>query len=380
MDETGAVPEPVVSDRALNRASLGRQLLLERADLAPVDAVRDLVGLQAQVPANPYHALWSRLRGFDPLVVSAAIEARELVRIVVMRGTIHLVTADDCLVLRPLAQPVLDAELTRHSEHARHLVDVDLTPVLAAARPWLDEHPSTGTELRARLAGAFPQLDAAALAYACRNHLALVQVPPRGLWRRGGAVRSTTAEHWLGRPLDPRPSLDAVVLRYLRAFGPATVADVAAWSRLTGLREVVERLGRQVRTVRDERGRELFDVPDGLRPDPDTPAPVRFLPEYDNVLLSYADRSRFAVPERTRTGNGTAPDSKGTVLHDGLVVATWWPDKAKGSGGSGPFAIEVNPIAKVTARVRSAIEAEGRRLARFLEPDAADPDVRVVER
>ena len=159
-----------------------------------------------------------------------------------MRATIHLVSADDCLLLRPLMQPVLDAELARHREFGPALTRVDLAAVLAFARPLLAERPRTGPELRAALAERFPDDDAAALAYACRNLLAFVQVPPRGVWGRTGQVTSTTAESWLGRPLAPDPSLDDVVLRYLGAFGPATVADAATWSRLTGLREVFDRL------------------------------------------------------------------------------------------------------------------------------------------
>ena len=195
----------VLSPRALGRATLARQLLLERADMAPREAVAHLVGLQAQQPRDPYLALWSRLRGFDPDRLARLLVDREVVRVVVMRATIHLVTADDCLVLRPLAQPVLDAELARHRDYAPLLRGVDLEAVLAAARPVLAERPRTGPELRAALAERFPDHDPAALAYACRCLLALVQVPPRGVWGRTAQVTTTTAETWLGRPLAADP-------------------------------------------------------------------------------------------------------------------------------------------------------------------------------
>ena len=295
----------VLGRRALNRATMARQLLLERADLAPVDAVAHLVGMQAQVPLNPYLGLWSRLRDFRPEELGRALEDREVVRIVAMRATIHLLTADDCLLLRPLCQPVLDGELARHPAMAPVLRGVDLRPVLAFASDVLAQRPRTGPQLRAALAERFPELDATALAYACRNHLALVQVPPRGVWGRRGQVTTTTAESWLGRPLVANPSVDDVVVRYLRAFGPATAADIAAWSRLTGFREVIDRLRPRLRAFRDERGRELVDVPDAPLPDPDTPAPVRFLPEYDNVALSHADRRRYTpgpADRRQRAG------------------------------------------------------------------------------
>ena len=210
--------------------------------MTPLEAVRHLVGMQAQVPHNPYTALWSRLEGFRPESLSELLERREVVRIGVMRGTIHLVTADDCLLLRPLTQPIFEAQLRRHREHGPALRSVDLDPVVEFARPLLEEQPRSGTELRALFAERFPELDPAALAHACSARLAFVQVPPRGLWGRSAQVRSTTAESWLGRPFDADPSIDAVVLRYLAAFGPASVADVTTWCRLTGLREVVERL------------------------------------------------------------------------------------------------------------------------------------------
>ena len=173
------------------------------------------------------------------------------------------------------------------------------------------------------LAERFPGRRRARARLRCRCLLACVQVPPRGVWGRTAQVTTTTAEAWLGRPLAAAPSLDAVVLRYLAAFGPASVADVTTWSRLTGLREVVERLRPQLRTFRDERGRELFDLPDAPRPDPETPAPLRFLPEYDNVLLSHDDRCRFVSARDARAAVGRGRIGRGAVLHDGFVCGVW---------------------------------------------------------
>ena len=316
------VAADLLTDRQLNRATLDRQLLLRRHPLDPVDAVTHLVGLQAQNPLDPYLALWSRLEDFDPVALGRRVEDRTLVRIVVMRGTIHLVTADDALVLRPLVQPVLDREIARHAEFAPHLAGVDTGPAMRFAADVLADRPRTGTQLRAALAERFPDLHAPALAYAARCELPLVQVPPRGVWGRSGAVTSTPLEAWVGRPPSTDGSLDDLVFRYLGAFGPATVADAAAWSRLTGLREVFERVRPRVRTFRDERGRELFDLPDAPRPDPDVPAPVRILPEYDNALLSHADRSRFAATDPTWVADASGP-FQGSVLVDGRVRGIW---------------------------------------------------------
>ncbi len=363
------VTDDVLGDRALGRATLARQILLEREARDLTATVDHLVGLQAQVPHNPYTALWSRLDPFDPEALSRLVSERALVRIVTLRGTLHLVTADDCLLLRPLVQPVLDGELSRHQTFAPQLAGVDLDAVMAVARPLLDERPRTGPQLRALLAERFPDHDAAALAFACRNRLALVQVPPRGLWGRGGQVTTTTAEAWLGRPLVAEPSIDAVVLRYLAAFGPATVADVAAWSRLTAFREVLDRLRPQLRTFRDERGRELFDLPDAPRPDPGTPAPVRFLPEYDNVLLSHADRSRFLRPEhRDEIGAGLrAGPGLGAVRRRGAGRVA--PRSRPRRRPHGPHAAHGRPACR--ARDAGDIEAEGGRLLAFLAPGTA---------
>ncbi len=365
----------VLDRRALNRATLERQLLLRRSEIAPLDAVERLVGLQAQVPLNPYTALWSRLEGFQPDELARLLLERRVVRIVLMRATIHLVSADDCLLLRPLVQPVLDRELARHRDHAPALAGSDLGPVVAFARAALAQRPLTGRQLRDALAERFPAEDAAALAYACRCLLALVQVPPRGLWGRRSQATVTTAESWLGRPLASAPSTDDVVLRYLAAFGPATVGDAAAWSRLTGLREVVERLRPRLRTFRDERGRELFDLPEAARPDPDTPAPPRFLPEYDNVLLSHEDRTRFISDEARARASRLAGAIHGTVLHDGTVYGLWRLDRDRDGDAA---TLVVNVVGRATKRADGAIAAEGRRFLRFVASDTSSRDVQLV--
>jgi hypothetical protein len=362
-----------LSRRELNRATLARQLLLARSEMPVLRAVEHLVGMQAQVPHNPYTGLWSRLDAFDPGELSQLLIDRKVVRIVVMRGTLHLVTADDCLVLRPLAQPVLDRELERHSEYGPLLRGLDLAPITAFAGPLVGERPRTGPELRKALAARFPDQNAAALAYACRNKLAFVQVPPRGVWGRSAQVCSTTAEAWLGKPLAEKPSIDDVVLRYFAAFGPASVADVSAWSRLTGMREVVDRLGSRLRAFKDESGRELLDLPDASRPAPDVPAPARFLPEYDNVLLSHSDRSRFSADGDHQPIVASGP-VRGTVLHDGTVSGTWRTERDKRDNA----ALVVDHLGGLSKAAQNAIADEGRRLVAFLVADADAYDVRLV--
>ena len=360
--------------RDLNRATLARQHLLERSDMTPLAMVEHLVGMQAQIPLDPYTGLWSRLTGFRPEALADLLVERAVVRIVVMRGTIHLVTADDCLLLRPLTQPVLDAELARHRDFAPLLRSADLDPVLAFGRAALGERPMTGGELRAALAERFPRNDAAALAYACRCLLPVVQVPPRGVWGQTSQVTLTTAESWLGRRLADRPSIDDVAFRYLAAFGPATVADLTTWCRLTGMREVVERVRPRLRTFVDENGRELFDLPDAPRPEPDVPAATRFLPEYDNVLLSHADRTRVVPDGRRAALRRAGGIGFGSVLHDGLVCGVWRVSRDRAAGTS---TLEVSLAERLAKRAVASIAAEGRRYLRFAARNAASAEVEI---
>src|SRR5687767_5848505 len=288
----------------------------------PVEAALEhLVGLQAQVPRVPHLALWDRLSGYDPAELDALMTSRAVVRTQLMRTTIHPVTAADALALRPLLQPVLDRTFAG-TAWGQRLRAQDLAAVVAEGTDLLADQPMGRTQLQRELAARHPGLDAEAVAFGVSYWVPWVQPPPRGLWTGAGAAVMAPVDAELG-PGGAPASLDDLVVRYLGAFGPATVRDVQAWCGLTRLREVVDRLGPRLRRFRTEDGAELYDVPDAPLPDPDTPAPVRFLAEYDNVVLSHSDRSRVVaegdhVPLQGGPGGWT-----GTVLVDGMLRATW---------------------------------------------------------
>jgi hypothetical protein len=350
----------VLGPRELNRATLERQLLLRRRKLSAVEAIEHLVGMQAQAPAPPYVGLWTRLEDFHPDDLKRLILERRAVRIALMRTTVHLVSARDCLAMRPLMQPVFDRTLYSTRANRANLEGVDIEALVAAGRALLEERPRTAKELGKLLQEQWPEHDPASLARAIRHLVPLVQVPPRGLWGKSGPAAHTTAEAWLGRPLDPAPSLEETILRYLGAFGPATVKDVQTWSGLTRLGEVIERVRPRLRIFRDERGKELFDVPDAPMPDPDTQAPPRFLPEFDNLILSHADRTRVIAEEYRKaiaSKNGMVPAS---VLVDGFVRGTWKTERSRGKA-----TLEVKPFEPLAKEDRDALAEEGERLIRF---------------
>ena len=359
--------------RALNRALLARQLLLRRHTLPAAAAIEHLVGLQAQVPHTPYVGLWTRLDGFRHEDLAQLMIARRAVRLALMRSTIHLVTARDGLALRPVVQPALDRDLYRTSTHGPHIVGLDMSALLAAGRTLLDERPLTAAELGARLHARWPDRDPSSLAYALRTLAPLVQTPPRGLWGLSGQTRYATAEAWLGQPLAPDTAPATMILRYLAAFGPATVGDVQTWSGLTGLRVVVERLRPHLHIFRDERGRELFDLPDAPRPDPATPAPPRFLPAFDNVLLAHADRTRIIADDH-REIIAAHHLTCGTVLVDGFVCGAWRTERTRGTA-----TLVIEPFASLSQEERAAVAGEGEHLVRFIDDGATTFDVRFAE-
>jgi winged helix DNA-binding protein len=352
-----------LTQRALNRALLGRQHLLQRRKAPAAEEIEHLIAMQAQIPNSPYVGLWSRLEGFQPNELAGLITSRRAVRIGMLRNTVHLVTARDCLRLWPLFQPLL-ARALQSSPFGRNLIGLDTDAVVAEGIRQVNIKPRTLTELRSLLGRRWPDRDASSLAYAIRHLVPIVQVPPRGVWGQRGQATWTTAEHWLGRPFVKRPSVIAVVLRYLAAFGPATVADISAWSGLTGVRPVVEKLRPRLRTFEDERGRELFDVPDGPLPDPRTPAPPRFLPEFDNLLLGHEDRTRvIAVEHRYDIGGGM-------FLLDGFVSGTWAMRSDRDSA-----TLTISSFKPLSRSDRSDLGDEGARLLAFSKSEVRARDI-----
>lgn len=372
----GRDEQEVLSPRALNRALLERQMLLRRVPMPPAAAIEHLVGLQAQTPNSYYFGLWSRLDGFRHDDLTRLIVGRRAVRIVVMRGTIHLLTPRDCVTLRALTQPMLERAI--RGVFGQQLQGVDLGVLVEQGRALLDERPRTANEIGAALARRWPRHDPSTLAQAVRGLVPLVQVPPRGLWGRTGPAAHVTLEAWLGRPMKPRVTdrdRERLVTRYLAAFGPSTVADIRAWSGLAGLGEVVLRLRNRLRVLRDASGRELFDLPDAPRPGPDEPAPPRFLPEFDNVLLAHADRTRIVADRHRRQLFRGAGLLTGTVLLDGFVGARWRIERTRKAA-----TLIVTVFERQSAPARAAVIEEGRRLLAFACADSEDHAVRIERR
>ncbi len=370
----------ILTRRALNRATLARQHLLERVAMPAADMVEHLVGMQAQVPRNPYLALWSRLDGFQAGELEALMSERRAVRALLLRATIHLATAGDCLRMRPLLQPVAERAFTYGSPFGRKLAGLDVDAVVAAGRALVEEEPRSGVELRRLLGARWPDRDGPSLAAAVTYRLPVVQVTPRGLWHTSCKPMWTTTDAWLGRRTDDETlarglTIDDLMLRYLGAFGPASAMDMQRWCGLTRLREVADRLRPQLRVFGDEAGRELLDLPDAPRPAPAPPAPPRFLPEYDNLLLGHDDRTRFFHDEAHAPPPDGVNSIQGSVLVDGQLAA-WWNLRRPARDVAH---LEVRPFWRWGDDDLAAVDAEARRLPAWVAPDEGGHDVDIVQ-
>lgn len=363
--KAGVTDKPdVLTIRQLNRATLARQMLLERADIPVVTAVERLMGLQAQEAKPPFGGLWSRLQQFKRQDLHQALHVREVVRATLMRGTLHYFSAADYAAFRMTLQPVLTKGTGVLGNRAEGL---ELEKVLAAAREILAERPRTFGEIRSLLLAAFPEGNERALGFVVRMHLPLVMTPTADRWAFPANAEFALAESWLDSPIAVGDARQALTLRYLAAFGPASAMDMQTWSGLPQMKPVLEALRPQLIAFKDERGRELFDLPDAPRPDAETPAPVRFLPEFDNLLLSHADRTRvIADKHRDIVYMKKNLRLQSSFLVDGFVGGTWRVERKRKEA-----TLFLTPFAPLPKGVLAELTAEGEALLRLLEEDAA---------
>jgi hypothetical protein len=370
------VTPPVLTRAQLNRATLARQLLLERANAVTVpQAVQRLGGMQAQEPKHPFIGLWSRLEGFEAEALRRALHDRAVVRATLMRSTLHLFTADDYAALRMSMQP--PGSVSQRVLGARSK-GLDLEAVLPAATRLLQGDALAFDEIRARLQEEFPDVNDRALGYAVRTLLPLVMVPSdNARWGFDRIACFAPAGEWLRVPLAPAGERGAQALarRYLGAFGPASAKDLQVWSGLRGMKAVLDGMRGELAVFTDERGRrELFDLADAPRPGADAPAPPRFLPEFDNLVLAHDDRSRVIADEHRPLVTTKNLRVRATFLVDGAVAGTWTIAVRRKVA-----TLLLEPFAPVPRHAVKPLTAEGEALLRFVEPEAQGRDVRIAD-
>jgi hypothetical protein len=360
----------ILSLRELNRATLARQMLLEREALSVTSAIERLAGMQAQLAASPYVGLWTRLRDFKREDLAREIEKRKVVKATFIRATLHLCTAEDYLRFRTALQPLLigaSGEIVR-----RRGGDFDLDRVLKVARKFIGEKPRTFAEISEMLARLMPDVDVGAMRYSVRTHIPLVQVPVDSGWSYSNKPEFTLAEEWIGRKSSPKDNLPELVERYLAAFGPASVTDAQTWLGMK-LKDAFEKLRPELQVYRGEGRVELFDLPGARLPAEEVPAPVRFLPEYDNLLLSHSNRTRVIAEEHRSKVFLPGLRVAATILVDGFVHGTWKIEKSRSAA-----TLVIEPFGKLAKKDRAALVEEGERLLEFVEADAKSREVRIA--
>jgi hypothetical protein len=355
--------------RSLNRATLARQMLLEHHAVSALAAVEQHVALQAQVAWPPFVGLWSRVKSFHRQELQRLVETKQVVRAPFLRATLHLVSARDYRALRPALDPMMARAVQALGERTR---GIDVEEVVAAARAFLAQGPADLDAVRAHLVTRWPKADARAMGFAAHLLLHLVNVPDGGPWSFEAGSDVTLAEAWLGAPVNGSGAAHELVKRYLAAFGPATVADFQAWSALQGAKTVFEELRGELVTFRDDKKRELFDVPDAPRPGPDVPAPVRFLPDFDSLVLGHQDRSRLMDDAHRKLIVTKNLLVRATFLVDGRVSGMWKVERKKSHA-----TLSLQPFVTIAARVKRELEEEGTRLLAFTDPDAKNVSVLV---
>lgn len=352
-----------LSTRTLTRTLWLRQQLVpgQRSTSTAIETVGHLLGLQAQDNLPPYLALAARVDGFAPADLSDRLEDRSLVRFFTMRGTVHVLTADDALRLRGWAQPALDRQSATNqtSRPANHITTAELDAVV---RPFLADGPQPLPAIGKALAAAYPDVPEEALRHVTRERLPLLQVPPRGLWKRSGGVVYAYADGYLGRPF-VEAEVEEIVLRYLAAYGPATAADMTVWSLVTRLGPVFTAMHKADRLVAytDEKGRTLYDAPGAPIADEALPLPPLLLGKYDNVFLAHADRDRIAPEAARRAWMGANGGVGSAFFHDGLFAGIWRAEDGQ---------VELTPFFTPTAAEQRAISAEVDRIEAFLATPA----------
>lgn len=342
-------------------------MLLTRKKTSLPKAVEQLVGVQAQMPKPSFIGLWSRLQGATRDAIADLLRDRTLVRATTMRGTLHVMTAADYLALRTCLQADFDRGL-KAILRAR-LDGIDIARIVEISSKHFTS-PRTFDEARKHLQTFFPKLDERAMGYAVRLTLPLVQVPTDDHWAYPAQASFMAAEKWLKRKPAANDGPDALVLRYLAAYGPASVTDAQAWLGMQGLKPVFERLRPTLTSLAaGPRGAELFDLPGAPRPDPDEPAPVRFLPDWDNILIGRADERLVAAKHRSAVFQ---PGLRvlATFLIDGMVAGTWRIDRKKTTA-----TLTLTPFATVPKSARGELEEEGEGLLEFVEPEATSREI-----
>lgn len=358
----------ILTLRELNRATLTRQLLLERETMPLPAVIERLAGLQAQLARAPYVGLWTRVRDLQRETLDHLIDNRMVIKATWVRATLHLCSADDYVRFRTTLQPMLTRAASTIGKGRS--AKFDQNKLLEAAREYIGEKPRTFAEISEMVSILMPDQDVGALRYAIRMHLPLVQVPVTGGWSYSNQPEFTLADSWIGRSISSEDRLPELVFRYLAAFGPASVTDMQTWSGMPAMKEAFEKLKPELKLYRAEGRREFFDAPDLAIPSGDVPAPVRFLPEFDNLLLSHSNRARVIADQHRSKVYLPGLRVAATILIDGFVSGVWKIEQAKNAA-----ALVIEPFDKLTRNNRAALIEEGEHLIRWVEPGSKSFEV-----